>query len=74
MSHAAEDPALDLAAFIVEEANNFDDLMPEVLKRFGHLGREAVERGIAIGIELVEARIAEDQHEILLLEARVAAA
>lgn len=66
------DEALDLAAWMVEEFDPDDDtFMPEMLRRFGHLGREAVQRGIAIGSEILEARIAENQHEIAVLQASI---
>ncbi len=58
------DRALEIAKFMVEHDHEGSDLMAEMLQRFGDCTGETVRRGMAIGFELIEARIAENEFEI----------
>ncbi len=59
------DRALDFAKFMVEESGDMSDqdLEAAVVERFGDLTREQVERGMSIGEEFINARIAENRAE-----------
>jgi len=59
------DRALEFAQFIVEESSSLnDDLEAVTMGRFGDLTREQVERGLAIGQEMLQAKAGEYRLEI----------
>jgi hypothetical protein len=68
------DRALDFAKFIFEESDGLtgEVLQETMIDRFGDLSREQVERGLAIGEELLEARAAEYSAEADAMRAELA--
>lgn len=59
------DRALDLAKFVAEESDEVatGNLIYVLTEKFGDLGREEFERGLEIGLELLDQRVAEYETE-----------
>ena len=73
-SEATTDRALDFAKFMVEESDGLTGaaLHAVLADRFGDLTREQMERGMAIGEEIIEAQAAEYQSEADAMRAELA--